>query len=127
MESLLNEAPPDLACTGPQLQPRRELLARLRRTNPDLTVVWLPPVVLVPLSWFAIAIQKVLRPRHPAINVAKVFAQLRYDTLRITELAPAIRAEAARRPNSNGAGPTAIAIQNDGATIPVGSPQRLQA
>src|SRR2546423_15427662 len=113
MESLLNEAPPDLACTGPQLQPRRELLARLRRTNPDLTVVWLPPVVLVPLSWFAIAIQKVLRPRHPAINVAKVFARLRYDTSRIAELAPAIRGEAAHGPNSNGAVPTAVASQSE--------------
>jgi nucleoside-diphosphate-sugar epimerase len=91
-----DEAPRYLNLFQPELPTKRELLARLRRANPDLTVVWLPPVVLFPLSWFAIALQKVVRPGSPAINVAKIFARLRYDITRITALAPAIRAHASR-------------------------------
>jgi hypothetical protein len=77
----------------PELPTKRELLGRLRRMNPDLTVVWLYPIVLVPLSWFAFGLQKVLRPRSPALSIAKMFARLQYDTSRISGLAPAIRAE----------------------------------
>jgi nucleoside-diphosphate-sugar epimerase len=88
-----DEAPAILNLFEPELPTKRELLVRLRRTNPDLTVVWLLPILLHPLSWFAIALQKLLRPGRPAVNVAKVFARLRYDTSRITALAPAIRAE----------------------------------
>jgi hypothetical protein len=94
------EAPPVLNLFEPELPTKRELLARLRATNPDLTVVWLPPVILLPLSWFAIAVQKVLRPRSPALNVAKIFARLRYDTSRIAGLAPAIRADTLRTQSS---------------------------
>jgi predicted dehydrogenase/nucleoside-diphosphate-sugar epimerase len=94
------EAPLVLNLFEPELPTKRELLVRLRRGNPDLTVVWLPPVILLPLSWFAIAIQKVLRPRSPALNVAKIFARLRYDTSRIAGLAPAIRADALRTQSS---------------------------
>jgi predicted dehydrogenase/nucleoside-diphosphate-sugar epimerase len=122
-----DQAPAVLNLFEPQLPTRRELLARLRRTNPDLTVVWLPPVVLVPMSWFAIALQKALRPRHPAINVAKVFARLRYDTSRIAGLAPAIRAEGERTSSTKGLGAlTAVAIRSDGATPPVDLPQSVQ-
>jgi predicted dehydrogenase/nucleoside-diphosphate-sugar epimerase len=90
------EAPRVLNLFEPELPAKRELLVRLRRANPDLTVVWLPPVILVLLSWFAIGLQKALRPRSPALNVAKIFASLRYDTSRIASLAPAIRADALR-------------------------------
>ena len=122
-----DQAPAILNLFEPQLPSKRELLARLRRTNPDLTVVWLPPVVLLLLSWFGIALQKVLRPRRPAINVAKVFARLRYDTSRIAELAPAIRAAAGRTSSTEGEAPiTAVAIHSEGATIPRGSPQSAQ-
>lgn len=88
------DAPDVLNLFEPELPTKRDLVARLRRTNPDLTVLWLPPVILLPLSWAAIAVQKVLRPRKPAIDVAKIFARLRYNTARIANLAPAIRAEA---------------------------------
>jgi nucleoside-diphosphate-sugar epimerase len=94
------EAPRVLNLFEPELPSKRELLVRLRRANPDLTVVWLPPVILVPLSWFAIALQKVLRPQSPALNVAKIFASLRYDTSRIAGLAPAIRANTLRTQSS---------------------------
>jgi hypothetical protein len=51
-------------------------------------------VLLLPLSWFGIALQKAMRPRSPAFNVAQMFARLRYDTSRIAGLAPAILAAA---------------------------------
>lgn len=94
--SHFDQAPAVLNLYEPELPTKRELLARLRQTNPDLTVVWLPLPVLVPLSWMAVVLQKILRPRSPAINLAKVFARLRYDTSRITMLAPMIREYAAR-------------------------------
>jgi len=94
------EAPAVLNLFEPQLPTKRELLARLRRTNPDLTVFWVPPAILLPLSWVAIAIQKLVRPRSAAINVAKIFAPLHYDTSRITDLAPAIHADASRSSSS---------------------------
>jgi hypothetical protein len=50
-------------------------------------VIWLPTVLLVPLSWMATLAQKVLRPGKPAINVAKVFSVLPYDTSLIAKLA----------------------------------------
>jgi len=101
-------APTVLNLFEPELPTKRELLARLRRANPDLTVVWLPPAILLPLSWLAIAIQKILRPRSPAISVAKIFARLRYDTSRIRGLAPAIKVEAFRLLRAhNGTGATA--------------------
>jgi len=90
-----DEAPAVLNLFEPQLPTKRELLARLRRSNPDLTIVWLPPVLLLPISWLAIALQKMLRPGAAAINVAKIFARLNYDTSRIAALAPAVKGEAA--------------------------------
>jgi hypothetical protein len=95
-----DKAPLVLNLFEPNLPTKRELLVRLRRSNPDLTVVWLPPVILLPLSWFGIALQKVMRPRSPAFNVAQMFARLRYDTSRIAGLAPAIRADAMRTSSS---------------------------
>ncbi len=100
-----DQAPQILNLFEPELPTKRALLKRLRHTNPDLTVVWLPPAAFLPLSWFAIALQKMLRPRSPAVNVAKIFSRLRYDTSRIAALAPLIEAEAAR----SGAGPERIA------------------
>lgn len=95
-----DEAPPVLNLFEPELPTKRELLVRLRRANPDLTFVWLLPVILLPLSWVAIALQKAMRPRSPAINVAKIFARLRYDTSSVARLAPAIRADALRTPST---------------------------
>jgi predicted dehydrogenase/nucleoside-diphosphate-sugar epimerase len=87
-----DEAPGVLNLYDPELPTKRDLLARLKATNPDISVVWLWPPVLHPLSWFAILLQKVLRPSRPAINVAKVFSVPRYDTSRIAALAPRVRA-----------------------------------
>lgn len=54
--------------------------------------VWLP-VLLVPLPSLALVIQKVIRPKPPALTIAKMFARLRYDTSRIASIAPAVKAE----------------------------------
>jgi predicted dehydrogenase/nucleoside-diphosphate-sugar epimerase len=78
--------PDTINLLSPVLPTKRDLINRLRRNNPDLTIVWLPTAVLIPLSWGATLLQKLLRPGKPAINVAKVFARQRYQTTRITEL-----------------------------------------
>jgi len=77
----------------PDLPAKRALVSELRASNPDLTVIWMPRVVLVPLSAFAFALQKLLRPRKPALSLAKVFARLDYDTTCISRFAPAIKAD----------------------------------
>lgn len=87
-------APKVLHLFDPQLPTKRDLVARLRAINPDLMVVWMPRFILHPLSWFAIGLQKVLRPGKPAINVAKVFTRIPFDTTAVANLAPAIEQSA---------------------------------
>ena len=58
---------------------RGELVERLRQTSPEVSVVWLPRVLLYPLSWTATLAQKVLRPGKPAMNVASAFAGTDYE------------------------------------------------
>jgi predicted dehydrogenase/nucleoside-diphosphate-sugar epimerase len=119
------EAPTVLNLFEPELPTKRELLMRLRRSNPDLTIVWLLPAILVPLSWFAVAVQKIVRPRSEAINVAKIFARLRYDTSRIAGIAPAIRAEAL--PASAGEGMMVAAVREGDAFAALALPARQLA
>lgn len=83
-----DEVPSPLNLLNPSLPTKRELLQRLRRTNPDLTVLWLPRFLLVPLSWAALVLQKLLRPHKPPIDIAKVFSVLPYDTSAIVALSP---------------------------------------
>jgi predicted dehydrogenase/nucleoside-diphosphate-sugar epimerase len=91
--------PARLNLLDPELPTKRELIQQLKRMNPDLTVVWLPSVVLVPLSWAAILMQKILKPGKPAINAAKVFSVQRYNTGRIRELVQRMGAETRREEN----------------------------
>jgi nucleoside-diphosphate-sugar epimerase len=79
--------PSPLNLLDPVSPTKRELLDRLRKANPDLSLFWLPRFVLIPLSWLATLAQKVLRPGRPAIDVAKVFSVLPYDTSGIAKLA----------------------------------------
>jgi nucleoside-diphosphate-sugar epimerase/predicted dehydrogenase len=85
-----DRVPSPLNLLDPVLPTKRQLLDRLHKSNPDLTILWLPTLVLVPLSLLAMAAQKILRPRKPAINVAKVFRVLHYDTSGIALLAPEV-------------------------------------
>jgi predicted dehydrogenase/nucleoside-diphosphate-sugar epimerase len=80
MADHFDDAPPLLNLIEPEQPTKRSLLRRLRRSNPDLRVLWLPRPALIPLSWAALGAQKVLRPGKPAIDVAGVFAPERYDT-----------------------------------------------
>ena len=86
----MDEVPSPLNLLDPSLPTKRELLQRLRQTNPDLTVLWLPRFLLVSLSWTALVLQKLLRPRKPPVNVAKVFSVLPYDTSAIAILSQRI-------------------------------------
>jgi len=85
-----DDMPSPLNLLNPSLPTKRELLQRLRQTNPDLTVLWLPRFLLVPLSWATSVLQKLLRPHKPPINVAKVFSVLPYDTSVIARLSQRI-------------------------------------
>jgi nucleoside-diphosphate-sugar epimerase len=91
-------APSVLHLLDPERPVKADLVRRLRKSNPDLRVLWLPRFVLVPLSWMAILLQKILRPRHPAIDVAKTFARQRFDASRIAALAPEITSGASTLP-----------------------------
>lgn len=85
-----DDVPSPLNLLDPVSPTKRELLDHLRKANPDLTVIWLPRFVLIPLSWTAMLAQKLLRPGKPPINIAKVFSVLPYDTSLIAKLAPHI-------------------------------------
>ncbi|MDF0643651.1 MAG: Gfo/Idh/MocA family oxidoreductase [Nitrospira sp.] len=87
MTDTWDSVPSPLNLLDPVLPTKRELLDHLRKNNPDLTVLWLPTVLLVPLSWCVTLLQKMLRPGQPPINVAKVFRVLPYDTSAVTLLA----------------------------------------
>jgi nucleoside-diphosphate-sugar epimerase len=86
------EAPGRINLLDPDPPTKRDLLSRLRADNPDLRVVWLPTLLLHPLSWLVVGLQKVLRPGKPAINVAKVFAPQGYDSSSSARLAAAVAA-----------------------------------
>jgi predicted dehydrogenase/nucleoside-diphosphate-sugar epimerase len=84
-------APEVVNLVAPTLPTKRDLLRRLRLTNPDLSVVWLPRFVLFPLSLVASAVQRLLRPGKSPISLARVFAVQQYDTSRIADIASALR------------------------------------
>jgi predicted dehydrogenase/nucleoside-diphosphate-sugar epimerase len=80
-------APDTLNLLDPVLPTKRETLKRLKRMNPDVSVIWLPTVLLIPLSWLAVLAQKILRPGKPAMNIAQAFASGRYDTTLVASIA----------------------------------------
>ncbi|HEU5134571.1 MAG TPA: Gfo/Idh/MocA family oxidoreductase [Steroidobacteraceae bacterium] len=59
---------------------RGDLADRLRATRPDLKFFWMPFFVLRTLSWFAIGLQKLLKPGRPALNLYAAFKSERYDS-----------------------------------------------
>ena len=77
------DAPATLNILTPELPTKGELVARLRRCNPGLRVIWLPRTVLLCFSSLAILLQKLAHPTKPAIKATQVFAERRYDTSRI--------------------------------------------
>jgi predicted dehydrogenase/nucleoside-diphosphate-sugar epimerase len=87
MATHFDQAPATLNLLDPVLPAKRDLVRRLRQTDPDLKVIWLPWPVLLPLSGFASLLQKALRPRRPAISLRRVFASPKYDTSSVRALA----------------------------------------
>lgn len=81
-----DSAPDIINLLDPEPPTKRDAIEFLRRTNPDLTVVWLPMAVLIPLSWAASLAQKVASPRKTPVNVARAFSSPRYETSRIAEI-----------------------------------------
>lgn len=59
---------------------RGDLADRLRATRPELRFFWMPFWLLKTLSLFATGLQKLLRPKHPALDLYAAFAAERYDT-----------------------------------------------
>lgn len=80
-------APATVNLLDPELPTKREGVKRLRQRNPDVTVIWVPTALLLPLSWAALIAQKLIRPKKPAFNIAKAFASPRYDSSRIKSIA----------------------------------------
>jgi len=81
------QAPAKLNLLDPESPTKAALLTRLRKTNPDLSVLWLPMWVLKPLSLLLIGLQKLIKPGRKPTDVAKVFRVDRYDTSRSAALA----------------------------------------
>jgi len=65
---------------------RRELVARLKAVRPDLKVLWMPFPVLRLLSWLATALQKLMRPSRPALNLYNAFKSEPYDDAVVKQL-----------------------------------------
>jgi hypothetical protein len=62
---------------------RRDLVARVRQTMPGARVLWFPSPLLTLASWGAIAAQKLMRPRKPAVSVKAAFSAPRCETDRV--------------------------------------------
>jgi nucleoside-diphosphate-sugar epimerase len=90
------EVPLAMNLIAPDQPTKREMLKRLRRSNPDLRVVWMPRLVLNPLSIAVLGGQKVLRPGKSPINVAAVFRKQEFDSSTVAKLVPRIFEAAGR-------------------------------
>jgi predicted dehydrogenase/nucleoside-diphosphate-sugar epimerase len=84
----------------PKPATRRKLIRRLKSQNPQIRIIWLPRLLLVPMSFSAKALQRLLRPRKEPLDVASAFASTRCDTRRMTDFLE----EFERRASSNSAG-----------------------
>lgn len=91
------QAPRVLNLIEPNLPTRRDLVRQLRRSNPDLSVFWMPRFVLLPISGIAVGLQKALRPGKAAVSVAKVFAAQSYETARVAQVMCSVQGAPERR------------------------------
>jgi predicted dehydrogenase/nucleoside-diphosphate-sugar epimerase len=79
--------PEILNLVSPTPPTRRDLVNRLKRANPGLYVLWLPTPVVQVLSGLFSVVQRVLRPRKPAMSLARAFAGQRLDTTVVSMVA----------------------------------------
>jgi nucleoside-diphosphate-sugar epimerase len=75
----------------PIVASRRDLVARVRKTTPGVRVIWFPAPLLALASWGALAAQKLLRPRKPAISLRAAFNSPRCKTERVRWLLDTMR------------------------------------
>ena len=80
---------------------RGDLADRLRRTRPELKFFWMPFWMLRTLAWLATGLQKLLRPKHPALDLYAAFKSEKYDPA----IAERVIAAASGGRPANGAGP----------------------
>jgi nucleoside-diphosphate-sugar epimerase len=85
-----DEARPVVHAIDPIPATRRSLVARVRETAPGVRVMWFPAPLLVVTSWAALAVQKLLRPRKPAISLQAAFASPRCKTERVRSVLDAM-------------------------------------
>ena len=119
------DAPAVVHLFDPAGPTKASLVERLRKTNPDLSVVWLPMVVVIPLSWTAILLQKLLRPGRPALNIAKTFARQHYDYAQIKRLEPMIEGNTGIPGTANGPDDLAESRRSVATGTPLGDSVRL--
>lgn len=98
---------------------RGELVAKLRQSRPDLRVMFMPFFVLRGLSWFAILLQKILRPGNKALDLYAAFKSERYD-VSVSQRVIA-QATAANAPTTGTAAPAAHASTGQELARSVGS------
>lgn len=82
------DAPDTVNLLEPELPTKRQLVGALRHTQPDVTVLWLPRVLLTPLSLMFRGLQKLRSPTQPGVNVSRIFAREHYDTSLIKKIVP---------------------------------------
>jgi hypothetical protein len=71
-------------------------------TRPELKFFWMPFFVLKGLSWFAIALQKVLRPKQPALDLYAAFKSERYDPAVAQQVIQSARDRSSKAPSQPG-------------------------
>ena len=111
-----DSAPDKLNLLDPNTPTKRDAIQRLRRRNPDLTVAWLPMSLLAPVSWLAVLIQKVARPRKSAMNIAKAFASPNYDTSRMKVVVSQMKGATPLPPQATNSADALGDVRADGAT-----------
>lgn len=75
-----NEVPDTMNLVPGEPPTRRAFVEKLRKRSPEVRVVWLPRLVLYPLSWGATLLQKILRPRRAALRLSEAFATIEYSS-----------------------------------------------
>lgn len=86
-------APPMVNLLEVPATSRGDLAQRLRRVRPDLRFFWMPFPVLWTLSKFAVGLQKMLRPKNPALDLYAAFKSERYDPAIAQTVISAARAQ----------------------------------
>jgi nucleoside-diphosphate-sugar epimerase len=104
-----DETGPVVHAVDPTPATRRSLVARVRETAPGVRVIWLPAPLLAVASWGALAAQKILRPRKPAISLQAAFSSPRCKTDCVRTVLDAMGRASSRRAFLAEAGPAQAA------------------